>query len=1120
MKSKQTNQTAAATESIDLDDHNLPTRSARFLLQIINGLRDPVVLQDRQHRWVWVNDALCDLLGQDRSHLIGKSDADFWPSAPAQMLWEQDEQIFRTGLAGETEAWIAIATGDRRCIATQKSLLYDEAGEAFLVAVLRDVTASKMAQDLQAAQQRFQLVIDNLPQTIWWKDCSGVYQGCNRAAAKAAGLDSPSEIVGKTDDDLPWTKEQADFDRGGDRDIIQSGQPQLHQIDRPQTDGRPAWLDINKIPLCNAAGEVLGILMTIEDITERKRIEAALQHSEERFRTLTMNVPIAIYRCLCDSDWTIEYISDFFETLTGYPASDFMGQQVRTWQSIIHPDDRQKVGQAVEAAIAIHQPFEIEYRILHRDGSICWVYEKGQGKFDPSGNLLYLTGALLDISDRKRAEVALQHREAQFRNLTNHLPATIYRCLCDQDWTRIFVSDFAEELTGYPAAEFIGNAVRTWISVIHPDDRSVVEQALYEALAAGQPYILEFRILHRDGSIRWVYEKGQGTFDQTGNLLYLDGAIFDISDRKLAEAALHQLNGELEEHIFDRTVQLEQEIQEHQQTEIELRESQQRLALLIEQTPLAVIEWSPQLEVTEWNSAAEQIFGYQREEAIGKPLGFLIDSHQETVNESIAQIVLNQRSPRRSIGENLTKFGQPIICEWHDYPLITAEGKLVGFASLAQDVTDRKRTEEVLKRQLTAIEASLNGIALCSAEGHFIYMNPAHAEAYGYDDPKVLIGLHWSVLYDDLERQRYEQEIMPAFRQQGRWRGESIGRRRDGSTFLEEVSLTLTSDGSLVCVVQDITDRKLAETAIRKSEMQLRQRAEQLEFALQELQRTQAQLIQSEKMSSLGQLVAGVAHEINNPVNFIAGNLTYANDYMQDLIGLLQVYQQHCPDPIAAVQAQAEAIDLDFLMADLPKLLSSMHVGVDRIQTIVRSLRNFSRMDESEKKAVDLHDGIDSTLIILQNRLKALPDRVEIEVVKQYGSLPKIECYASQLNQVFMNLMSNAIDAIEERLVRSPNPLPRIAISTLMTETNVQILIADNGAGIPSEILPRLFDPFFTTKPIGKGTGMGLSISYQIITEKHGGSLNCRSASGAGTEFAIVLPIESKSINLAHNLDR
>ena len=294
------------------------------------------------------------------------------------------------------------------------------------------------------------------------------------------------------------------------------------------------------------------------------------------------------------------------------------------------------------------------------------------------------------------------------------------------------------------------------------------------------------------------------------------------------------------------------------------------------------------------------------------------------------------------------------------------------------------------------------------------------------------------------------------------------------------------------------------------------QEKRQLEQTLIELKQTQSQLIHAEKMSSLGQLVAGVAHEINNPVNFIHGNLRYLEEYSQNLLNVVQLYQHHYPNAVAEIQAQADEIDLDFLQKDLLKILISMKLGTDRICKIVLSLRIFSRMDEAEFKPVDIHEGIDSTLLILQHRLKSKPEYSEIQVIRNYGNLPLVECYGGQLNQVFMNILVNAIDALdklnEKRTVqeRKENST-QITISTSVIDLEwVQIAIVDNGSGIPKEIRQRIFDPFFTTKPVGKGTGMGMSISYQIVTEKHGGKLECISTLGEGTEFAIRIPVRHK----------
>jgi two-component system, NtrC family, sensor kinase len=336
--------------------------------------------------------------------------------------------------------------------------------------------------------------------------------------------------------------------------------------------------------------------------------------------------------------------------------------------------------------------------------------------------------------------------------------------------------------------------------------------------------------------------------------------------------------------------------------------------------------------------------------------------------------------------------------------------------------------------------------------------------------------------------------------------------------------------------VEEVIARVNVHLALRNTQVQLmnevlerREAQTKLQQTLKELQQTQTQLVQSEKMSSLGELVAGVAHEINNPVNFIYGNITHADAYIKDLLRILQLYQEYNPNPAPEVEAEAEAVDLNFLTKDLPKLLDSMKIGAKRIREIVLSLRIFSRLDEAEMKSVDIHEGIDSTLMILGHRLKGKSDRPNIDVIKEYANLPMVECYPGQLNQVFMNILSNAIDALEENSQFSvlnyeltsstqnstltTQNFPTIRIRTEVIENQVMICIADNGSGIPSEVRQRIFDPFFTTKPVGVGTGMGLAISYQIITEKHQGTLKCFSEPGSGTEFAIAIPLQQGNVH-------
>lgn len=328
-----------------------------------------------------------------------------------------------------------------------------------------------------------------------------------------------------------------------------------------------------------------------------------------------------------------------------------------------------------------------------------------------------------------------------------------------------------------------------------------------------------------------------------------------------------------------------------------------------------------------------------------------------------------------------------------------------------------------------------------------------------------------------------------------------------------ELRLNLINRGQMIAELQT------TEAELRQSESLLTEKTKLLESSLEQLRCTQIQLIQAEKMSSLGQLVAGVAHEMNNPISFISGNIAYANDYVHHLLELIDLYQRHYPQPASEIQVKTISIDLDFIRKDIYKVLVSMKLGAHRIHHIVKSLRTFARTGHAALKTINLHQSIDNTLMLLVHRLRTNAHRSEIKVFKNYDPLlPDVECYPGQLNQVFISLLNNAIDALESKLnsiqhddESTLNFQPAIFIHTQyrIADQQVAICFEDNGCGIVESVKARMFDPFFTTKPIGKGTGMGLSMSYNVITERHSGTLSCESVPGEHTIFTINLPIQA-----------
>ena len=1128
---------AQRTAELATVNKQLQQNQEKLLLQsqIIEQIRESVICTDMQGSITSWNQSSEKLYGYQESEVIGQHITLIYPPESHEFLLEKVIKPLQTKGFDEVEVITRRKSGEDFYSHLSVSLLKDSMGEVCgIINYLTDISDRKaLEKELALQQARFNAFFTDSPVGLCILDDRLRFVQINKMLVEMNDA-SPADHIGKSLHEI--LPDIAPIVEPLYQHILIAKEPVLNVeicAEKIRQPGVMTHIVASYFPLLDAGGEAIGIGAVVIEITDRKQAEEALRESEQLYRTMARNFPNGAVMLF---DTELRYTLVEGTELAGVGLSKELMEGKTIWE-IFPPEFCGAVEPNYRAALAGKTVVtEFTYQDLTY---LAYTLPVRNERQEIIGGMLMSQ----NITVRKLAEAALRESEEQYRRIVETAAEGIWSIDASSNTT--FVNNKMCDMLGYKIAEIIGKSL---FSFMDAEGRAIARTNLKrQRMGIGEQFDFKFR--RRDGSELWAIVSASTLFDKQGAYAGSFAMVADITDRKQTEAALQQSEAKFRS----------------------LYELTSLAVLMLDENGIRDVN-NATIELF-GGTSKEQFIG-KNPGQLSPPFQPNGKESLSMANEMIAIAFERGNNRFEWLHQRLdgTDFPAEVMLT------IVEVGNEIIIQAVVQDLSDRKFAEEILVRseealrQQTQREQLLNQIAnqirnsleldiiletavqeihhlmqpdwcafmwyrpnsqylmwdtVCEAKSSAL---PSLIGSYAVEEqssPMVQQVLRLEILriddmstVDDLEvREIYQafgiNSVLSLPLQTATGDIGVISCYQAGEARIwhdSEVELMQAVTAQIAIAIDHAELYTQTRTAAKLAQAQTLQ----LEETLHQLQRTQSQLIQSEKMSSLGQLVAGVAHEINNPVNFIYGNLTYADEYTQNLLKMLQVYQQEYPEPTTAILEEIEALEIDYIVEDLPKILGSMKVGADRIRDIVLSLRTFSRLDEAEMKKVDIHEGIESTLMILQNRLKNKSDRPAINVIKEYGDLPEIECYPGQLNQVFMNLLSNAIDALEMQINNSDRSTKNylntaknleITIRTEVTDNNsVAIRITDCGPGISADIKKRLFDPFFTTKPVGKGTGLGLAISLSIIAEKHGGKLSCNSVLGEGCEFAIEIP--------------